>query len=41
MITLGLTHSLHAIIYGPIVMNTQGKLQRAVNELREGTFIKS
>jgi quercetin 2,3-dioxygenase len=26
--------------YGPIVMNTQAELQRAVNELRTGTFIK-
>ena len=26
--------------YGPIVMNTQGELQQAVNELRNGTFIK-
>jgi redox-sensitive bicupin YhaK (pirin superfamily) len=26
--------------YGPIVMNTQGELQRAYDELREGTFIK-
>ncbi len=26
--------------YGPIVMNTQGELQTAVNELRAGTFIK-
>jgi redox-sensitive bicupin YhaK (pirin superfamily) len=27
--------------YGPIVMNTQAELQRAVGELRDGTFIKS
>jgi hypothetical protein len=27
--------------YGPIVMNTQAELQRAVSELRDGTFIKS
>jgi quercetin 2,3-dioxygenase len=26
--------------YGPIVMNTQEELQRAVSELRDGTFIK-
>jgi len=26
--------------YGPIVMNTQEQLQRAVAELRDGTFIK-
>jgi redox-sensitive bicupin YhaK (pirin superfamily) len=26
--------------YGPIVMNTQAELQRAVAELRDGTFIK-
>jgi redox-sensitive bicupin YhaK (pirin superfamily) len=26
--------------YGPIVMNTQSELQQAVNELRDGTFIK-
>src|SRR3974390_946303 len=26
--------------YGPIVMNTQGELQQAVSELRNGTFIK-
>jgi len=26
--------------YGPIVMNTNGELQQAVNELRDGTFIK-
>jgi quercetin 2,3-dioxygenase len=26
--------------YGPIVMNTQQELQRAVSELRDGTFIK-
>jgi len=27
--------------YGPIVMNTKAELQQAVNELRNGTFIKS
>ena len=27
--------------YGPIVMNTQGELQTALGELRDGTFIKS
>jgi hypothetical protein len=27
--------------YGPIVMNTQAELQKAVGELRDGTFIKS
>ena len=27
--------------YGPIVMNTQAELQKAVAELRDGTFIKS
>lgn len=27
--------------YGPIVMNTNAELQQAVNELRNGTFIKS
>ncbi len=27
--------------YGPIVMNTQAELQKAVNELRDGTFIKT
>jgi len=27
--------------YGPIVMNTQAELQKAVSELRDGTFIKS
>jgi redox-sensitive bicupin YhaK (pirin superfamily) len=27
--------------YGPIVMNTQAELQRAVSELRDGSFIKS
>ena len=27
--------------YGPIVMNTQGELQQAARELRNGTFIKS
>jgi redox-sensitive bicupin YhaK (pirin superfamily) len=26
--------------YGPIVMNTQAELNRAVSELRAGTFIK-
>jgi len=26
--------------YGPIVMNTRAELQRAIQELREGTFIK-
>jgi redox-sensitive bicupin YhaK (pirin superfamily) len=26
--------------YGPIVMNTQEELQRAFNELRDGTFIQ-
>ena len=26
--------------YGPIVMNTQQELQRAISELRAGTFIK-
>ena len=26
--------------YGPIVMNTQSELERAVSELRSGTFIK-
>jgi quercetin 2,3-dioxygenase len=26
--------------YGPIVMNTQAELQRAVSELRDGTFIR-
>jgi redox-sensitive bicupin YhaK (pirin superfamily) len=26
--------------YGPIVMNTNAELQQAVNELRDGTFIK-
>jgi redox-sensitive bicupin YhaK (pirin superfamily) len=26
--------------YGPIVMNTQAELERAVSELRDGTFIK-
>jgi hypothetical protein len=26
--------------YGPIVMNTRAELQQAVNELRDGTFIK-
>ena len=26
--------------YGPIVMNTQAELRRAVAELRDGTFIK-
>ena len=26
--------------YGPIVMNTTAELQRAVSELRDGTFIK-
>jgi hypothetical protein len=26
--------------YGPIVMNTQEQLHRAVAELRDGTFIK-
>jgi redox-sensitive bicupin YhaK (pirin superfamily) len=26
--------------YGPIVMNTQEQLQRAFEELREGTFLK-
>jgi quercetin 2,3-dioxygenase len=26
--------------YGPIVMNTEAELQRAFNELRDGTFIK-
>jgi redox-sensitive bicupin YhaK (pirin superfamily) len=25
--------------YGPIVMNTKDELQRAINELRNGTFI--
>jgi redox-sensitive bicupin YhaK (pirin superfamily) len=27
--------------YGPIVMNTRAELEQAVNELRNGTFIKS
>ena len=27
--------------YGPIVMNTQVELQQAVNELRNGTFIRA
>jgi len=27
--------------YGPIVMNTQAELQKAVSELRNGTFIKT
>jgi redox-sensitive bicupin YhaK (pirin superfamily) len=27
--------------YGPIVMNTQAELQRAVSELRDGSFIKT
>jgi quercetin 2,3-dioxygenase len=27
--------------YGPIVMNTQAELQKAVSELRDGSFIKS
>jgi len=27
--------------YGPIVMNTKAELQQAVNELRNGTFIKA
>ena len=27
--------------YGPIVMNTQAELQKAVAELRDGSFIKS
>jgi len=26
--------------YGPIVMNTQDELRQAVQELREGTFIR-
>ena len=26
--------------YGPIVMNTEAELQKAVSELRDGTFIK-
>jgi quercetin 2,3-dioxygenase len=26
--------------YGPIVMNTKAELERAVTELRDGTFIK-
>jgi hypothetical protein len=26
--------------YGPIVMNTRDQLERAVTELRDGTFIK-
>jgi len=26
--------------YGPIVMNTDAELQKAVIELRDGTFIK-
>jgi len=26
--------------YGPIVMNTQEQLRRAVGELQDGTFIK-
>ena len=26
--------------YGPIVMNTDQQLQRAISELRSGTFIK-
>ena len=27
--------------YGPIVMNTQEQLQRAFEELKEGTFLKT
>jgi quercetin 2,3-dioxygenase len=27
--------------YGPIVMNTQAQLQKAYQELEQGTFLKS